>query len=184
MLWHFLVIKKLSVLLEVDVYNVKEALKSLFWKMGYNMKYMKKYDSGNKKLFCLDVHNTIYKSSFNREIITSKLKYVDNIMNELDMRIINAVKSKEAMESKMNDIKTIVNNNEFKVLYNVRNTNIKTLKGMLGILNTVLNSFGLEIKMIQEGNGKCRRYNYKLQRQEIIEEYLIRVENSMVEIDM
>ena len=177
-------IRKISKLLDVDVYDVKHALKLLFWKMGYNLEYMKKYNSGNKKLFCIGIHNTIYKNSFNREIITSKLKYVDSIMNELDMKIINAVKSKEEIESKMSVIKDIVNNNNFRVLYNIRNTNIKSLKGMLGILNTVMDNFGLEVKMIKEGNSKHRKYNYKLQRVEIIEEYLIRVENNKIEIDM
>jgi len=38
--------------------------------------------------------------------------------------------------------------------------------------------------MIKEGNSKHRKYNYKLQRLEIIEEYLIRVENNKIEIDM
>jgi len=177
-------IRKISKLLEVDVYNVKYALNSLFWKMGYNLEYMKSYNNGNKNLFCIGVHNTIYKNSFNREIIKSKLKYVDSIMNELDMKIINAVKSKEEIESKMSVIKDIVNTNDFRVLYNTKGSNIKSMIGMLRILNTVMNCFGLEVKMIQEGNSKHRKYNYKLQRLEIIEEYLIRVENNKIEIDM
>ena len=175
---------KLSKLLKVEEYDVKYALKTLFWKMGYNLEYMKSYNSGNKKLFCLGVHNTMYKNSFNREIITLKLKYVDMIMNDLDMKIVNAVKSKEEMESKINVVKDIINNNNFRVLYNVRNTHIKSLKGMLGILNTVMNSFGMEVKMYQEGNSKNRSYNYKLQRLDIIEEYLVRADNRKVEVDM
>ena len=178
-------VRKLCKLLEVDEYDIKYAVRALFWKMGYNLSYMKSSSSsGNKKYFCLGVHNTMYKNSFNRDIIKSKLKYADMVMSELDMKIVNAVKSKEEMESKMSVIKDIVNNNDFRVLYNVRNTNIKSLRGMLGILNTVMNNFGMEIKMNQSGDAKYRRYSYKLQRLEIIEEYLIRVESSKVELDM
>ena len=47
-----------------------------------------------------------------------------------------------------------------------------------------MNSFGMEVKMYQEGNSKNRSYNYKLQRLDIIEEYLVRADNRKVEVDM
>lgn len=50
----------------------------------------------------------------------------------------------------------------------------------------MFNNFGLEIKMLKNGNNKNRKYFYKLKRLDIIEKYLERLEsvNEDIEYDM
>lgn len=174
--------------LNVMPYEIYDSLRYLFWKMGYDIAYMKTDEnqvSRNKHKFILEIYNTIFKKEFTKKSIYDKLRYVARMKNILELDQLGDSKRKEELETKMPQINELVKDNVFKTLFGIRNNGIKSIKALLGIVNIVFNDFGLEIKSFQFGNGKHRTYEYKLLRMDIIEEYLKRVEvKGAVELDM
>ena len=175
-------IKKICKILNSETSNVKSDISSLFYKIGYNVKYIISNKPKNEML--VKVYNTIYKKDFTRDMINNKLSYLYKIQDILDIKEFNTCRTKEELESKRPDIEKLLKDNSFKTVFEIRSNNIKTIKSLLGMLNTVLNNFGLEIKMKKEGNDNYRRYFYNFQRLDIIEDYLVRLDNSRVIIDM
>jgi len=175
---------ELSRIMNVNMLEVKERLFYLFWKMGYNLKYIKKSleDKENPK-FQVKIYDTIYKQTFTKDIICSKLEYFDKLKMVIGINNIGDGKSSNELEDKMQRVHDMIDN-KMKTLFEIRSNNIRSIKALLGILNKVFNNFGFMIKTIQEGNCKNRNYIYKFLRLEILEEYLERAHDVVEEIEM
>jgi hypothetical protein len=177
-------LEEISKIMNVHMLDVKEKLHYLFWKMGYNLRYIK--SSGEEvenSKFHVKIYDTIYKKSFSKDIICSKLEYLERLKNVIGVNRLGDVKSKEELESKIGMVRVMLDN-KMRTLFEIRSVNVKSVKALLGVLNKVFNEFGLEVRRIGRGNGKHRIYVYEYLRLEILEDYLERSVDMVEEIGM
>ena len=129
------------------ILEVKEKLHYLFWKMGYNLKYIKRSleDKDNPK-FHVKIYDTIYKQTFTKDIICSKLEYFDRLKSVIG--VSNIGDGKEELDTKIQSVKDMLDS-KMKTLFEIRSSSITSVKALLGVLNKVFNEFGFMIKTMQ-----------------------------------
>ena len=128
------------------------------------------------------MHDTIFKKSFSKDIIISRIEYLNKIKSIFKLELGKSI-LKEDLEKGTKKLENIVNESKFKVLFNIRNCNVKTIRSMMGIINTVFDCFGFELKIFRQGTSNNRTIKYIFQRIDILEEYVKNNNNNFI-IDM
>ena len=125
----------------------------------------KKNDKKNLKFksYC-DLNSTIkrldenyFANKFDRVIIEKKFKYFQDIQKI--MKVKNGKIDKDILTDRKDDLVKILNDKKFKIVFDCLSIKDPSPKKLLGSLNTIYESFGMELKNIQSGKFKYRTEN-------------------------
>lgn len=133
-------------------------------------KYYKRTDKVLKFLALVDPANIHHKDQNEDMIYKQKVQLVTDLINGLgfghvlDNNMIDKDVFIENLNNQLTKNPIFSDNNETQLLFEYRNKNLKTFRGTMGYINTVLEGFGLTIKAEQArvNGGKNKSNFYKL----------------------
>lgn len=118
----------------------------------------------NKNVESLDTK--YYNNKFDKKIIELKHKYFTQLENILKDK--NGIINKNVLVEKKDDLIKIFNNNEFKLIFEERTLIEPTQKKIIGSINKVYNTFGMEVYNIQSGTSKNRIEHLEINKMDCI----------------
>jgi hypothetical protein len=115
------------------------------------------------------VDKNYHNNCFDQKIIENKHKYYLELMGLLELN--DKKLDRDELIKKIDNICEIINNNIFKITFNMGGIDKQQLykdeevntKLLLGKLNGILDNFGIYMKTIKNGNNDHRKYYYKLE---------------------
>jgi hypothetical protein len=115
------------------------------------------------------IDENYYTNCFDQKIIEYKHKYYLELIDLLELN--DKKLDRDDLIKKFNNIYEIINNNEFRMTFNMGRIDKQQLyedgkvntKLLLGKLNGILDNFGIQMKSFKSGDNDNRKYYYKLE---------------------